>query len=78
MLAVASTGSCVGPQNIIGHPTHRYRQMMQVPVLRTRGIYIGSKTCVIVFTGFAFRNCGYDLSCGLRERDLWYNDLWNE
>ena len=76
-VAVASTGSCVGPQNRTGPPTHRYRQMMQVPVLRPRGIYIGSKTCV-VFAGFAFRNCGYDLSCGLRKRDLWYNDLWNE
>ena len=33
------------------------------------------------FSGFAFRNCGWNLSCSLRERekkDLWYNDLWNE
>ena len=32
------TGSCVGPQNKIGHPAHRYRQLMQVPVLIARGI----------------------------------------
>ena len=30
------------------------------------------------FSGFAFRNCGHDLSCGLRRRDLWYNDFSNE
>ena len=38
MLAVANTGSSVGPQNKIGHPAHRYRQLMQVPVLSARGI----------------------------------------
>ena len=27
------------------------------------------------FSGLAFQNCGYDLSCGFRKRDLWYNDL---
>ena len=41
---------------------------------------------------FAFRNCGWNLSRGLRERErereregerererkMWYNDLWNE
>ena len=25
VLAVANTGSCVGPQNKLGHPAHRYR-----------------------------------------------------
>ena len=30
VLAVADSGSCVGPQNEIGHPTHRYRHMMQI------------------------------------------------
>ena len=38
VLAVANTGSCVGSHNKIGHPAHRYRQVMQVPVLRARGI----------------------------------------
>ena len=37
-LAVADNGSCVGPQNKTGHPTHCYRQLMQVPVLSARGI----------------------------------------
>ena len=36
--AVSNTGSCVGPQNKIGHLAHRYRQLMQVPVLSARGI----------------------------------------
>ena len=34
--AVANTDSCVGPQNKIGRPAHRYRQLMQVPVLSAR------------------------------------------
>ena len=38
VLAVANTSSCVGPQNKIGHPAHRYRQLMQVPVLSERVI----------------------------------------
>ena len=33
VLAVANTGSCVGPQGKIGHPAHRYRQLMQISVL---------------------------------------------
>ena len=37
-LAVAHTGSCVGPRNRIGHPAHRYRQLMPVPVLSVPGI----------------------------------------
>ena len=38
VLAVANTGSCMGPQNKIGHPVRRYRQLMQVPVLTARRI----------------------------------------
>ena len=30
------------------------------------------------FSGFACRNCGSNLSYGLRKRTLWRNDLWNE
>ena len=45
-----TTGSCVGPQNKICHPAHRYRRLMQVPVLSAHG-KIGPKTCVIVFVG---------------------------
>ena len=40
VLVVANTGSCMGPWNKIGHPAHRYRQLMQVIVLTARGIYI--------------------------------------
>ena len=29
-------------------------------------------------SGFAFRNCGYNLSCGLRKGHLSSDDLWNE
>ena len=36
--AAANTGSHVGPQNEIGHPAGRYRQLMQVPELIARGI----------------------------------------
>ena len=49
VLAVANNGSCLGPQNEIGHPAHRYRQLMQVPMLSIWGIIIGSKTDVTVF-----------------------------
>ena len=38
LLAVANAGSCVGPQNKIGHPAQLYGQLMLVPVLSTRGI----------------------------------------
>ena len=38
MLAVANTGSCVGPQNKIGHPARRYTQLIQVPMLVFHGI----------------------------------------
>ena len=33
-----NTDSCVGPQNKIGHPAYRYKQVMQVPMLSARGI----------------------------------------
>ena len=52
VLAAANTGSCVGPQNTIDHPANHYRQLMQVPMLCASGIETGSKTCVIVFSGF--------------------------
>ena len=48
-LAVANTGSWGGPQNQIGHPAHRYRKLMHVPVSSARGIWMGSKTCATVF-----------------------------
>ena len=51
LLAVANTGSCVGLQDKIGHPAHRYRQLMQVPGLSARGISIGSKTCFWFYLG---------------------------
>ena len=55
VLALASTGSCVGPQNEEGHPARHYRQLMRVPVLSASGISAGSKTCVIVVLGLRFK-----------------------
>ena len=55
MSTVANTGSCVGPQNKMGHPARRYTQLIQVPVLGFRGIKMGSKTRVIVFLGSHFQ-----------------------
>ena len=78
MLGVANTCSCVGPQNKIGHPAHRATQLMQVPLFNVRGIKIVSKN-VFLFSVLASQNVEYDLSCGLRKGELWYdNDLWNE
>ena len=37
VLAVANTGSCVGPQNKTLYPARRHRQLMQVPVFSARG-----------------------------------------
>ena len=48
MLTLANTSSSVGLQNRIGHPAHRHRRLMQVPVLSARGIEMGSKTCAVV------------------------------
>ena len=48
MSVVTNTDFCVGPQNKISNPSRRYRQLMQVPVLSSRGISIGSETCVIM------------------------------
>ena len=65
MLALASTGSCVGPQNETGHPADRYRQLVQVPLfMSARGI--GSKICVIVFLGWHFDIVGIIMT--FRER----------
>ena len=50
VLAVANTGSCVGPQNKISHPVHHFRQLVQVPVLCASGI-LGSNIYVIVLLG---------------------------
>ena len=48
VLAVANTGSCVGPQNKIGHPAG-----CRVPVLSARGIQIDSKiNYVLLFFWF--------------------------
>ena len=66
MLAVANAGSCVGPQGKIGHPAHRYRQLMQISVLSDHRVKIGSKTCVTVFLGRHFKIVGIIL---LSERD---------
>ena len=65
MLVVASTGSCVGPQNKIGRNAHLYKQFMQIPVLSAREMYTGSKTFYCFFCGFVFRNCGYNF-------ELWF------
>ena len=80
VLAVANTGFCVGPQNKTSHTAHRYTQLVQLPVLRARGIeFINSfENMFYWFSGFVFRNCGYNLSCGLRRRAVWSNDLWND
>ena len=46
VLALANTDSSVGLQNRIGHPAHRCRKLMQVPVLRAREI--GSKHVIVI------------------------------
>ena len=48
---MAYIGSCVGLQNKTERLAHRYRQLMQVPVLNLHEIKIGSKTCDTVFLG---------------------------
>ena len=55
---MASTGSAVGPQNEIDHPAHRSRRLMQVPVLSTRGIQIGS---TLRLNGLALRSWEYGI-----------------
>ena len=67
VLVVAITDSCVGPQIKIGHRARRSRWVMQVPTLSAPVIWIGSKACVTVFCGFAFRNREY--GCWLSEGD---------
>ena len=56
VLAVANTGFCVGPQNKIGPPAHRYRQLMQFTELSAHGIELGSNTCAIVFLSLHSEN----------------------
>ena len=69
VLAVTNTRSCVGPQNKIGHPAHRNRQLMAVPVL-SAAEYKSAPKHVIVFVGLCSEICEYKLSCGLRKRDV--------
>ena len=38
VLAVATAGTCVDPQNKVGHLAHRHRRLMLVPMSSARGI----------------------------------------
>ena len=51
VLAVANTGSCVGPQNKIGQPAHRYRQLMQVPCWMSAEYKQAPKQVLLFFLG---------------------------
>ena len=69
VLAVANTGSCVGPQNKIGHPAG-----CRFPVFCAHVIEIGSKACVNVF--LLLRSETEDRIWAVvweRKKDLWYN-----
>ena len=44
-----STQAAVWARRMKGQPAHRYRQLMQVPVLSSRGMEIVFKTCFVVF-----------------------------
>ena len=48
-------GFLCGLQNKIGHPAHRYGELIQVPLLSVLGIKIDAKTCAIVFLGLHFK-----------------------
>ena len=66
VLAVTITGSCVDPQNKIGHLGRSFHMIdagsrVQIPL----GIEIGSKNACSCVSGFAFRNSKYGLT--LRE-----------
>ena len=65
----------VGPQDKIGHYAHCYNWCMQVPML-VPAEYKQAPKHVLLFSGCAFRYCGFNLGCGLRKGDLRYNDLW--
>ena len=53
VLAVANTGSCVGPQNKIGHPAGcRFPRWVLVEYINRL------QNMCYCFSGFAFRNCG--------------------
>ena len=67
MLAVAKTGSFEGLENKIGHLVDA-GSSAECPLNtdRLRNMF---------FFFVAFRCCVYNLSCGLRKRDLWYNDV---
>ena len=71
MSVVTNTDFCVGPQNKISNPSRRYRQLMKVPVLSSRGILIGSETCVIMLLAVVVEGRG-------REREFWFDNLQTE
>ena len=48
VLAVPITGSCVGPQTKVGHPAHRYRRLMYVPLLNANSF---KNICYCFFLG---------------------------
>ena len=60
MLAAANTGSCVDPQNKIGHPARRYTQLIGLSALGfaryTNRLHI---RCYCV-SGLEFRNREYN------------------
>ena len=58
MLAEASADSCGGSHNEIGHPVRCQRRSMPVSVQSARGLYRGSKTCVIVHYNCQRYICG--------------------
>ena len=72
MLDVANTGFYVDLRNRIGHPAHRHRQLMQVSRAECPLNVNRFQSMCYCFSGFAFRGCGWNSSCGLRKRDLWY------
>ena len=57
VLALAKTGSCVGPQNKIGHPAHHYRQFIRPDIIP--GGWLGSKHELLnFFSYFLFKLLG--------------------
>ena len=77
VLTLANTGSCVGPQNKIGHladVTFDADSHVECP----RNINRLQNLLCYCFSEFVVQNYEYNLSRGLRKRDLWYNDLWDE
>ena len=73
VLAVANTGSCVGPHPGSSSQTTDAGSRAECP----RNIHRLHNMCYS-FCVFVFRNCGYNFSCCLRKWDFWQNDLWND